>query len=60
MKTCLNETNAHAALIETHAHAMPTMSQVHHIYTEPITTIQSELCIDPKFESNENVQLGQI
>ena len=47
MLTCINEIHAHVAMIESHAYTMPTISEVHHIYTEPITTIQNDLCINP-------------
>ena len=50
-----------AALIESHAYtiAMPTISQLHHIYTELITTIYSysarELHIDPNLNQTRCV-----
>ena len=33
------EIHAHVKIIESHAYTMPTISEVHHVYTEPITTI---------------------
>ena len=45
--TFINEIHAHVKIIESHAYTMPTISEVHHVYTEPITTIWNDLCSNP-------------
>ena len=40
METSLNETHAHAMLLKSHAYAVPTVSQVHHIYVDLHALIQ--------------------
>ena len=34
---------------------MPTISEVHHVYTEPITTIKSDLHINPNLNQTRCV-----
>ena len=52
---CINEIHAHVKIIESHAYAMPTISEVHHVYTEPITTIWNDLCSNPNLNQSRCV-----
>ena len=49
-----------AVLIESHAYTMPIISQVHYIYTKPITTIKSDLRIDPSLSQMSCVTVQNI